>query len=70
MNEVWTDEHRAKNEPIGRVLYDVDDDLFTVKTGPNTWVAYHAQGHLYKLNNYDMDDDRGDQIVGEIEMKK
>lgn len=63
----WSDEHSAKASPIGRVIYDDQDDLFTVKTAPNTWVAYHAQGHLYRLSNADIDGDRGDQIVGVIE---
>jgi hypothetical protein len=46
-NRRWSDEHSAKAEAIGRVIYDDQDDLFTVKTAPNTWVAYHTQGHLY-----------------------
>lgn len=64
----WTDGDLAREAPVGAVLYDDDDDLFTVKKGPNTWVAYHAQGHLYTLSNADIDGDRGDQLVGEVEL--
>ncbi|WP_135451328.1 hypothetical protein [Mycobacterium sp. DL99] len=67
--EPWTDEHSAKGEPVGRVIYDADDDLFTVKVANGKWVAYYSQGHLYSLTNADIDGDRWDQIVGVIEVR-
>lgn len=64
----WTDDDQARRAPVGAVLYDDEDDVFTVKKGQNVWVAYHSQGHLYTLANADIDADTGDQIVGEVEL--
>jgi hypothetical protein len=63
----WTAEHSAANSPAGIVLYDDDDDLFTVKTA-NGWVTYSRDDvrHYPPLTNHDIDQDRGDQIVGQL----
>jgi len=63
----WTDEHSARKAPIGAVLYDDDDDLFTLKTGDNKWVTY-ARDRYDSLNDRDIDGDRGDQLVGELDL--
>lgn len=70
MNQTWQAEHSAKGAPTGTVLYDVDDDLITIKTGPNEWAAYHCHRHLYTLSNRDIDADRGDEIVGVVDRFK
>lgn len=66
----WTDEHSARKAPIGAVLYDDDDDLFTVKTKPGEWVTYSRDRLPFAepLNDRDIDGDRGDQLVGELEL--
>lgn len=64
----WGDEHSAKAAPIGAVLYDDDDDLFTLKVRANEWVTYSRDRyHSHALSDWDIDGDRGDQLVGEIE---
>ena len=66
MGERWSDEHSAKASPIGLVIYDDDDDLFTVKAKNGKWVVYSRD--RYELRDSDIDADRGDQIVGVIEV--
>lgn len=61
----WGDEHSAKTSPIGLVIYDDDDDLFTVKAKNGKWVVYSPS---HTLRDSDIDADRGDQIVGVIEV--
>lgn len=65
----WAAEHSAKGAPIGIVLYDDDDDLFTVKWRNGEWATY-SRDYLRQhspLTDYDIDRDRGDQIVGQLE---
>jgi hypothetical protein len=65
----WTDEHSARKAPIGAVLYDEDDDLFTIKTKDNEWVTYSRDRFAgWPLHDSDIDGDRGDQLVGELEL--
>ena len=66
----WGDEHSARNMPIGTVIYDDADDLFTVKAGPGRWITYSQDRLPFAdpLNDRDIDGDRGDQIVGRIEL--
>lgn len=59
----WSAEHSAKGAPIGVVLYDDDDDLFTVKTRDGEWMVY-SRDRYEPLRDSDIDRDRGDQIVG------
>ncbi|WP_156753000.1 hypothetical protein [Mycobacterium sp. 1245801.1] len=65
----WAAEHSAKGAPVGIVLYDDDDDLFTVKTRDGEWVTYSRDylGQHSPLGDGDIDRDRGDQIVGQLE---
>lgn len=63
----WTAEHSAKEAPIGAVLYDDDDDLFTVKTRDSEWVTYSRDVGYPPLRDPDIDGDRGDQLVGQLE---
>lgn len=64
----WSDEHSARTSPRGLVIYDDDDDLFTLKTGDNEWVTYSRDRLPFAdpLRDRDIDGDRGDQIVGQI----
>lgn len=62
----WTDEHSARKAPIGIVLYDDDDDLFTVKTKDGEWMVY-SRDRYEPLRDSHIDGDRGDQIVGQLE---
>jgi hypothetical protein len=62
----WDVEHSARDAPIGIVLYDDDDDLFTVKTKDGEWVVY-SRDRYEPLRDADIDGDRGDQIVGQLE---
>lgn len=66
MNQTWQAEHSAKGAPMGTVLYDVDDDLITIKTGPNEWTVYSLDRHE-PLRDRDIDADRGDEIVGVVD---
>lgn len=63
----WTDEHSARKAPIGAVLYDDDDDLFTLKAKHNEWVTY-SRDRYDSLSDRDIDGDRGDQLVGELDL--
>lgn len=65
----WTAEHSARGARIGIVLYDDDDDLFTVKTRDGQWVTY-ARDRYDHLTDRDIDGDRGDQIVGHLDARK
>lgn len=61
----WAAEHSAKGAPIGIVLYDDDDDLFTVKTKSGEWAVYSRDRFYgWPLRDSDIDGDHGDQIVG------
>ena len=67
--ERWGDEHQARTTPGGTVIYDDDDDLFTVKAGPNEWVTYSRDRLPFAdpLRDRDIDGDRDDQIVGKLD---
>jgi hypothetical protein len=62
----WSAEHSAKGAPIGIVLYDDDDDLFTVKTKDGEWVTYSRDPYS-PLGDRDIDGDQGDQLVGQLD---
>ena len=64
----WSDKDSAKRSVLGTVLYDDDDDLFTVKAGPGRWITYSRERLPFAepLHDRDIDGDRGDQIVGAI----
>jgi hypothetical protein len=64
----WAAEHSATGAPVGIVLYDDDDDLFTVKTKDGEWIVY-SRDRYEPLRDSDIDRDRGDQIVGMLEAK-
>jgi hypothetical protein len=64
----WAAEHSAKGAPIGIVLYDDDDDIFTVKTKDGEWVTY-SRDRYQPLDDSDIDGDSGDQIVGQLETR-
>ena len=66
----WSDKNSAKESVPGTVLYDDDDDLFTVKIGPGRWATYSRDRLPFAepLSNRDIDGDRGDQIVGVIQL--
>ena len=59
-------EHSAKNAPLGIVLYDDDDEIFTVKAKDGTWETY-SRDFASPLADRDIDGDQGDQIVGFLE---
>lgn len=65
----WAAEHSAEGAPVGIVLYDDDDDLFTVKERNGEWTTYSRDDarRYPPLTNHDIDRDRGDQIVGVLE---
>ncbi len=63
----WTEEHSARKAPVGAVLYDDDDDLFTLKTKDNKWVTY-SRDRYDSLSDRDIDGDRGDQLVGQLDL--
>lgn len=63
----WSTEHSAEGASIGVVLYDDDDDVFTLKATDGEWVTY-SRDRYEPLRDLDIDRDRGDQIVGQLEM--
>lgn len=67
-NQRWGAENSAVGAPVGIVLYDDDDDLFTVKERNGEWATYSHDhpGHYGPLTNADIDRDIGDQIVGRL----
>ena len=65
MGERWGEGNSAAKTPVRTVLYDDDDDLFTVKIGPGEWVTY-SRDRFDSLTNRDIDGDFGDQIVGRL----
>lgn len=66
----WDGSLTAAAAPIGVVIYDDGDDLFTVKVRGNEWVTYSRDRLPFAdpLRDRDIDGDRGDQIVGQIEV--
>jgi hypothetical protein len=62
----WAAEHSATGAPIGIVLYDDDDQIFTVKTKNGEWETY-SRNYREPLRDRDIDGDLGDQIVGLLE---
>lgn len=64
----WGAENSAAGAPIGIVLYDDDDDLFTVKKKDGAWETY-SRDRYEPLRDFDIDHDRGDQIVGQLDSK-
>lgn len=64
-----TDE-QADDMAVGTVIFNVDHDILAVKHDEDSWTVYFPERHE-SMHNEDIDaDDPGDQIVGQVHLKR